>query len=345
MADWGIAFDGQSPRDGPLGGSESAFVSLAEALAGRGHAVDAYTRGGRDVTVAGVHWHDAARGLPETADLYVVNRSDKILRAVPGARHVAFWVHNPAGYLMKWRYLWRLAARQPAMVFLSQAHAATLPAWLPTGRRVVIPHGIGAAFRGAKPLAEAPPPRAVFLSSPLHGLDWVLDVWAEHIHPQVPEAVLDLYSGAATYHATGERAARMEAVLDKARAMAGQGVRLKTPVAKEKLAEELRSARVLLYRGEPGEAFCLVVAEAQAMGVPAVVTNVGGLPERVRDGITGRVVGGPPDERPPGFGAAAARLLADADLWRAQHDAALDLQGGWGWDEAAAAFERLLVES
>lgn len=345
LADWGIPFDGQSLRDGPLGGSESAFVNLAEALAGRGHGVRAFTRGGRSLDLNGVRWADAEAGLPEAADLFLVNRSEKILRAVSKARAVAFWIHNPARYLLKWRYLWKLAARRPALVFLSQAHAATLPGWVPAGRRVVIPHGINPAFRQGARRDIPPPPRALFLSSPLHGLDWVLDVWERHIHPQVPEAVLDLFSGAATYGAQGDRAARMEAVLDRARALADRGVRLNAPVPKERLAEELRDSRVLLYRGEPGEAFCLVVAEAQAMGVPAVVTDVGGLAERVRDGITGRVVGGPAEARAEAFGAAAARLLADDALWRAQHDAALDLQGGWGWDEAAAAFERLLVES
>jgi glycosyltransferase involved in cell wall biosynthesis len=344
MADWGLAFNGQSLRDGPLGGSESAFICLAEALAAHGHTVAAYTRGGRTVDLAGVRWRDAEGGLPKTADLFLANRSEKVLRAVPGARRVALWVHNPAGYLLKWRYLWKLALRRPALVFLSRAHAATLPAWVPAGGRVVVPHGIGPAFRGAARLEAPPPPRAIFVSSPLHGLDWVLDVWAAHVHPQNPAATLDLYSGAATYGADGERAARMAAVLDRAQGMVDQGVRLNAPVTKDRLAGELRRSRVLLYRGEPGEAFCLAVAEAQAMGVPTVVTDVGGLAERVRDGITGRVVGGRPEERPAAFGAAALRLLGDDALWRDQHHAALDLQGGWGWDEAAAAFERLLGE-
>ena len=39
MADDGIAFDGHSLSQRPLGGAETAFVSLAEALAARGHDV------------------------------------------------------------------------------------------------------------------------------------------------------------------------------------------------------------------------------------------------------------------------------------------------------------------
>ena len=39
MADDGIAFDGAMAETGPLGGAETAFVALAEALAARGHRV------------------------------------------------------------------------------------------------------------------------------------------------------------------------------------------------------------------------------------------------------------------------------------------------------------------
>src|SRR5260370_596474 len=37
MADDGIAFDGRAAEAGPLGGAETAFVALAEALAAHGH--------------------------------------------------------------------------------------------------------------------------------------------------------------------------------------------------------------------------------------------------------------------------------------------------------------------
>ncbi len=39
MADDGIRFDGTTPELGPLGGAETAFIALAEALARRGHRV------------------------------------------------------------------------------------------------------------------------------------------------------------------------------------------------------------------------------------------------------------------------------------------------------------------
>ncbi len=57
------------------------------------------------------------------------------------------------------------------------------------------------------------------------------------------------------------------------------------------LVAALEGARVMLYRGDEGETFCLALAEAQALGVPAVVQKLGAVVERVIDGVTGTIAG------------------------------------------------------
>ena len=93
----------------------------------------------------------------------------------------------------------------------------------------------------------------------------------------------------------------------------------------------------MLYLGHKAEAFCLVLAEAQALGVPAVIAPVAALPERVIDGVTGFHHSDP--ER---FAEAAVSLLTDDGLWRRQHEAALRQRQGITWAEHAALFEKVL---
>jgi glycosyltransferase involved in cell wall biosynthesis len=338
MADDGIAFDGVLAESAPMGGAEAAFVGLAEALARRGHKVTVYNNCAAAATHSGVAWRPLAGGTPEAADLYIANRGDRLMRRVTGARRTIFWIHNPATYLLKWRYLSKLAWRRPLIVFSGPSHASTYPRWAPSGGRVIIPYGIAEIFRTAPPAIDPPPPRALFTSNPLRGLDWLLDVWERRIRPRVPRAELHLFSGPRTYGAAGARkAASMLPVLDRAAALAASGVILREPVAKAALAAEMRAMRVFLYRGDEGETFCAAAGEAQAMGIPGVVQPIGSLPERIVDGVTGTVA------RDEGsFAEAAIRLLTDDELWRRQHDAALARQRRFGWDEAAAAFEKLL---
>ena len=344
MADDGIRFDGTSPERGPLGGAETAFIALAEALARRRHRVLVRNNCAGPLLHNNVDWAPLDYGLPDwglpdRADLYLANRGDRLLLAMrKTARRSVFWIHNPAGYLLKWRYLWKLGLLRPPIVFLGPHHAATYPAWAPAGRRVVIPYGIQEEFRRAVPATAPPPPRAIFTSNPLRSLDWLLALWANRIQPAVPGAELHVFSGPATYGAAGDaKAERMAPILARARGMREQGVVLRQPVPKRQLVDELRQARLLLYRGDVGETFCLAVGEAQAMGVPAVVQPIAATPERVADGKTGFVAA---DDA--AFATAAVRLLTDDALWRRQQVAALDMQRRWGWDDSAAAFEALL---
>lgn len=343
IADDGIRFDGRTPETSPLGGAESAVVSLAEALAARGHAVRVVNKCAAPLLHNGVNWSPISDGFPDSADLYIANRGDKLIRAMPKAGRTAFWVHNPASYLLKWRYLWKLWRVRPPIVFVGDYHRGTYPAWAPDGGRVVIPLGLPESFRRAEPAAAPPPPRAIFTSNPLRGLDWLLDLWRDRIHPAVPEAELHVFSGAATYGSAGEaKAEAMRAVLEKAKLLHPLGVILRQPVRKAILIEELRSSRVFLYRGDVNETFCYAVAEAQALGVPCVVKDIGSMRERVVDGETGYVCADTP-AGDSAFAQRAVELLGgnDAD-WRAMQARALNLQRRWGWDEAAERWEALM---
>jgi glycosyltransferase involved in cell wall biosynthesis len=337
MADDGIAFDGMMAETAPLGGAETAFVALAEALAARGHRVEVRNRCCTAVVHKGVRWTPLPRDLPRACDLYIGNRSHRVIGLVRRAKRRVFWLHNPARYLRKPPNLCRLVRYRPMLVATGTYHVGTIPWWLPCSGREIIPYGILDCFRTAAP-RKPPPPQAIFTSNPLRGLDWLLDLWVERIKPAVPGAELHIYAGSAVYGLAGTPSAgRMDEVLARADKLAGFGVRRFPPVGRQALARALSSARVMLYRGDPGETFCLALAEAQAMGVPAVVKPLGSTPERVLDEVTGRVA-----TNDDAFVAAAVASLHDDELWQHWHLAALERQRGLSWDAVAARFEALI---
>jgi glycosyltransferase involved in cell wall biosynthesis len=337
MADDGIAFDGRSAAAGPLGGAETAFVALAEALAGRGHRVEARSHCPAPLTHNGVAWAPLGDGVPGSCDLYIGNRGHRVIGLAPRARRRLFWLHNPARYLKKPRLLWPLARYRPTLVVTGRYHAGTVPGWVPRSGLEIIPYGVLDRYRHAAE-RQPPPPRAIFTSNPLRGLDWLLDLWATRIAPQVPGAELHIYSGPAVYRdVSGDIAGRMESVLARADALQDAGVRRYQPVGREALTQALAGARVMLYRGDPGETFCLALAEAQAMGVPAVVQPIGSVSERLVDGKTGRVAVSDGE-----FAEAAIAVLRDDELWRRWHNGALALQRGLSWDDVAARYEALI---
>jgi len=340
LADAGVAFDGLSPRERPLGGAESAFVALAEALAAEGAEVHAFAKDARRITYNGVAWKPLSgvppKGdWPKQADLLIANRSPRLITAPIAAKTRVFWLHNPAHFLSKWRYLWPILTRRPTLVFAGPSHAATAPGWLP-GKRVQIPLGVEAPFLATPRAPGVPPPRAIFTSNPTRGLSPLLLLWRDAIRPAVPDAELHIFAGPTVYAETGKKAAAMRAALADAEALRAHGVIVREPTPKAALAQELAAARALLYLGDPGETFCLAVAEAQAMGVPAVVRPVGAVGERVVRGETGFV------EMDHGaFAAAAIRVLREDALWTSLSAAAMAGRDARAWSHAAKAFVAL----
>ena len=58
---------------------------------------------------------------------------------------------------------------------------------------------------------------------------------------------------------------------------------------KEKTLEVISAARVLVLPSECYEGFGRVIVEAYACSVPVVASNIGGIPEIVKDGVTGKL--------------------------------------------------------
>ncbi|MEK9725472.1 MAG: glycosyltransferase, partial [Rhodospirillaceae bacterium] len=147
LADDGIEFDGLSLTRGPLGGVESSIINLMSELARRGHEVHVRNNCAAPLDHEGVAWRPIKDAdFPDGVDLYIANRGDKLIELMPRAKRTVFWIHNPARYLMKWRYLSKLWRTKPAIVFIGTVHAGTYPAWAPGGERIVIPYGLSDDF-------------------------------------------------------------------------------------------------------------------------------------------------------------------------------------------------------
>jgi glycosyltransferase involved in cell wall biosynthesis len=138
----------------------------------------------------------------------------------------------------------------------------------------------------------------------------------------------------------GEGGAR--ARLEEHAASLGLAARIRFAGGRDDVRELLHAADLFVHPAR-WEGFGRVVAEAMAAGRPLIATRVGGIPEIVADGATGRLV---EPERPDRLAHAIDELLADRELARtfgaaAQRFAARELDAA----VTARGVARLLFEA
>lgn len=337
FADTTGRYDGRDLERRPLGGTESSVIRLARALVQRGHAVTVISNCDGVVEDHGVRWQPFGDLLPGECDLYVPIQHPKLLGLVR-AKRTALWVLWRPNNLKHYKQLPAMWWHRPVPILMSQMQVAEYSIALPRrDPHLVIPLGLPDDIRGLPPLGSPPPPELVFASNPTRNLVGVLRIFAERILPARPDVKLKVFG---TVKGGGDPWTSWGGgiIPDNLSPQAKAAIDIRVALPREQMMAEIRASRAMIYLGHKTEAFCLSLAEAQALGVPCVVAPIAVLPERVIDGVTGFVRD---DEAE--FAAAALALLNDDVLWRKQHEAALRLQQGISWTEYAARFEAALL--
>ncbi len=313
-----------------LRGAERTVISLAEALAERGHDV-AVTCGGVDgerpvgkIVVVGPHAAPARD--------YDVVVSNNFAKAFDGfkAPIKLVWTHNPgfsrahvvADYVAKLRH-------RPYLVHLSQ-YTLGRSWFLPQSGRTIIRHGMPSALIDARSQRDrAPAPVAVFASYASRNLSRVIKAWRDVAHPRVPDARLVITSEVAPKHLAGMSATEL----------AANNIEIAGTLPWTRLMELLRTGRVFVAPGHHQETFNLLTVEAAACGVPTVTMGIGALRERVVHDETGWIAASDAE-----MGSALARILADDEVWARYHKGCLSHPDLVTWQARASEWEAYIAE-
>lgn len=278
-----------------LGGSESACVGLARALAARGHAVTIYATQLDEACVgldhAGVQW-DHADILPQVNrylewDVFVALRMYGVFRLNVRARLRILWNqdllcdagHRSAVMSHAWAY--------DKIAYVSEFHRRQWEHGLPE----LAP--IGWATRNGYDPAHVPasvaknPKQVIHISRPERGLRPLLAMWPM-LRAKHPDAVLKICRYSSMYDAGGwgEVCKSYDAAVAEVNAAVG-GIEYLGELGKPALYRAIAESAVMWYPGvaDFGETSCIAAIESQACGTPFVGSYKGALPETVPSGV------------------------------------------------------------
>jgi len=313
-----IPYDGDTPRDQPLGGTESAVVYLADALAEAGHVVRVYNgcADARRFRAVEYHrWQDIrADALEDAPDVLISIRDWSLIGQNRFAPLQLLWTGDPPDQPSA-RGL-EIREHRTAIdyfVFQSQWHAGAYRTTRGIDAWRIVRTRLGFAPVARTRSVDRRPPRLIYASTPCRGLDLLLE-WFPIIRQRCPEAELRVCSSLRLYGVSEEDdRAQFGALYERARQ---PGVVMLGSLPQPALAAEYEQARVLAYPNRRPETFCITVVEAQAAGCPVVTSTFGALPETVGNG--GVCVSGDPDSDPTfrdRFVDEVVAMLTDDDRW------------------------------
>jgi glycosyltransferase involved in cell wall biosynthesis/2-polyprenyl-3-methyl-5-hydroxy-6-metoxy-1,4-benzoquinol methylase len=280
-------------RDGEtsLGGSESACLGLARALARRGHQVHVFaTKLSEDAEgpdAAGVQWHPLHTFADLSAvfhwDLFVALRMPSIFNGPIRARYRMLWNQDLMTTESFKNSIMAIAWNVDEQVYVSDFHRKQWEEYIPeiAGTGYVTRNGYDPRFVPTDAVKN--PNRIIHISRPERGLAPLLMMWPAFKQAH-PSATLDLCRYSSMYDASGwgEVCKLFDSDVEKLNAEVG-GIRFLGELSKPELYRAIAESAVMWYPGVPtfAETSCIAAIEAQACGTPFVGSFKGALPETV----------------------------------------------------------------
>lgn len=288
------SFDEKTLDERPLGGTETAIIYLADALAKLGHDVFVVTKEKNSSSAKPRYIHESE--IKGEYDLLIVIRDWKRLLSSINAKKRFYWTGdafnslNTIGIGDR-----RFSGYVDGMLCVSNWHKKSLCATsgFPEQKAFVLRNGINLADFDLKEQRQRK--RLIYTSMPLRGLIHLPPIY-EALKKKHSDLELHIFSSANRYrlpHEEGNEFMKESEILEKCRLLPGCHVH--GSVIQKELAKELMRSSVLVYPCDFEESSCIAIMEAQAAGCPVVTTDIAAIKETVGEG--GVAIKGHPDSQ------------------------------------------------
>ena len=315
----GISFDGNTPSQRPLGGSESGIVYMARELAAAGHFVTVYNNcpePGPFQNVNYVHYHQFFSHYPSTPwDAVIAFRSFDPLLLGRIAPRMIYWTGDAHNQPALENFGHAVLQQNVDLVFcVSRWHRDSFIRQFGLSPEKIIATRNGFVSKSVLTCSSRDIAKSAYTSTPFRGLDILLEVFPA-IRQRVATATLDVFSSMKVYGWTTEQDQQSYGAIYNAAKQ--PGVSLKGSINQPQLLEVLARTGLLLYPNTFEETSCIAAIEAQASGCVVVTSAKAGLKETVEHQETGVLIEGNPRsvDYQRAFIEAAVGLMTNPELF------------------------------
>ena len=293
-----VPFNGNSIKEKPIAGSETALISMAKCMKEQGWNSHVMCNTDKDEYFDNVGYHHFSKTVEvigklkeemgKDIDVFVSSRDIRpFLELRPPAKKTVLWLHDmPNGF--KKEDLQKAMSNISHVFFISEfqknAYQKEYGDIFPKDKIVITRNGIDESrFDLDTSIYRKKRGQCVYTTTPFRGLDVLLKAWPL-IKEKVPEAKLDIYSGMSIYNQPEYE--HTKTIFDHGKSIASKfDITFHEPVKQDELAKVLTEADVMLYPNHYPETSCLTAMESMKAKTPIITSKFGALPETIRDGF------------------------------------------------------------
>jgi glycosyltransferase involved in cell wall biosynthesis len=292
----GIAFDGSTLFNQPLGGSETSIVHMAAELAHCGHAVTVYanvSEGGNFRGVQYRHNQQFFRDYPSANwDVLISFRSFDPFLLGRIAPRMIFWSGDASDQPALKHFEHSALQQNIDLIFcVSKWHRQSFINTFKLPEEKVVATRNGFSPELVPETSDRDWTRCAYSSTPFRGLDVLLRMFPL-MRQRTPTLRLDVFSSMKVYGWNSESDQEEFGAIYKAAMQAG--VTWHGSIAQPQLMQHLSRTGLLLYPNTFAETSCIAAIEAQACGAVVITTARAALAETVEHGKTGICLNGEP---------------------------------------------------
>jgi 2-polyprenyl-3-methyl-5-hydroxy-6-metoxy-1,4-benzoquinol methylase/glycosyltransferase involved in cell wall biosynthesis len=265
-----------------IGGSEEAIINITKEFDKMGYRVIVYNNCEGNIGI-----HENVAYVPENEfdifgehDIVIAWRNPFVFKLPINANLKILWLHDVPD---EKHYDEELLDNIDKIFVLSKWHRECMPN-IPDEKFYVTRNGVDINLFERYTNIERNPYKVVYGSSPDRGLDKLLEIWGD-VKKEVPQAELHVYYGWVVYDALRtepHQIAWKKKVMDM---MKQNGVIDHGRIGHEELAKEYSSAGIWSYFTYFYEISCITAIKTQLAGCIPVCTDLGALPETVKNGV------------------------------------------------------------
>jgi glycosyltransferase involved in cell wall biosynthesis len=275
-----VPWDGNSDKEGGIGGSEEAVINITKRLAKLGWNITVYGKPRKVGIYDGVLYEHFTSFNPNDAlDVFISWRMPGVFKVKVNATRKYCWLHDVTP---EDAFSVDILNNLDKILVLSDYHRSIFPnipdeKFMKTGNGIDPDQFTPGMFARIKN-------RCIYTSSPDRGLEVLLKIWPKIIE-QIPNAQLHWYYGWEVFDKLHEGNQEMAAYKARIKDLLKQpGVYEGGRIDHLAVAEEYQKAEFWLYPTEFTETFCITAAKAQAAGAIPITTTVAALDETVKFG-------------------------------------------------------------